>query len=191
VCFKNSLAETYSKSQLHRIHCITQKRLTAPCSRPLLNPQQNKTQKPIVCFKNTLAETNNKSQLYRIHCITKKRLTLHPAVGKPPVHTHCTMNYTPIIQELSSSLNTVERFTQKSTNNNNSIQKIRNVRRNRYRVLRLRSDQWCRNVQLVSKAPAECKNSVLDEIFENFKWSWSQNGGRVFSCFEKSQIKSV
>ena len=42
VCFKNSLAETYSKSQLYKIHCITQKCLTALRSRPLLNPQQNK-----------------------------------------------------------------------------------------------------------------------------------------------------
>jgi len=42
VCFKSSLAKTHNKSQLYRIHCITQKRLTTPCSRPLLNPQQNK-----------------------------------------------------------------------------------------------------------------------------------------------------
>jgi len=139
-----------------------------------------------MCFKNTLAKTYSKSQLYRTHCITKKRLTLLHAVGEPPVQSHCTTNYTLVFQELSSSLNTVERYTQKSTNNNNSIQQIRNVRRNMYRVLRLRSDQWCRNVQSVSKAPAECRKSVLDEFFENFKWSWSQKSGSVFS-----QIKSV
>jgi len=127
-----------------------------------------------MCFKNTLAESYIKSQLYRIHCITKKRITLLPVVGKPPVQTHCTTNYTPVIQELNSSFNIIERFTQKSTNTSDSIQHIRHVRRNRYRVLRLRSDQWCRNVQSVSKALAECRNSVLDEFFENFKWSWYQ-----------------
>ena len=42
VCFKNTLAETYSKSQLYRIYCITKKCLTAPCSKPLLNLQQTK-----------------------------------------------------------------------------------------------------------------------------------------------------
>jgi len=42
VFFKNTLAETYNKSQLYRIHCITQKRLPSPRSRPLLNLQQNK-----------------------------------------------------------------------------------------------------------------------------------------------------
>jgi len=142
VCFKNTLAETYSKSQLYRIHCITQKRLIAPRSRLLLNLQQNKKpHRNPLCSKNSLAETYSKSQLYIIHCITKKSLTLLPAVGKPPVQTHCTTNYTPVIQELSSSFNTIERFTHKSTNKNNSIQYIKNVRRNRYRVLRLRSNQ--------------------------------------------------
>ena len=42
MCSKNSLAETHSKPQLYRIHCITQKRLTAHRNRPLLNLQQNK-----------------------------------------------------------------------------------------------------------------------------------------------------
>jgi len=116
--------------------------------------------KSTVCSKNSFAETYSKSQLYIIHCITKKCRTLLPAVGKLPVQTHCTKNYTPVIQELSSSFNTLDRFTQKSTNKSNYIQQIRNVRRNRYRVLRLRS---------VSKALAECRNSVLDEFFENFK----------------------
>jgi len=69
VCFKNTLAETYNKSQLYRIHCITKKCLTLliaanhcwTFSRP-----RNHTEL-IVCFKNTLAETYSKSQLYRIH----------------------------------------------------------------------------------------------------------------------------
>ena len=91
--------------------------------------------KPTVCFKNTLVETYNKSQLYRIHCITKKRLTLLPAAGNPPVQTHCTKNYTPIIEEHSSSFNAVEKFTQKSTNKSNSIQQISNVRGNMYRAV--------------------------------------------------------
>jgi len=147
----------------HRVHCVFQEH---PCrnpqqvtiiQNPLYNPEtphcslqqttteptaeQETTQKPIVCSKNSLIETYSKSQLYRIYCITKKRLTLLLAVGKPPVQTHYTMNYTPVIQELSSSFNTIERFTQKSTNMSHSIQQIRNVRRNRYRVLRMRSDQ--------------------------------------------------
>ena len=42
VCSKNTLAKTYSKSQLYRIYCITQKCLTAPRSRPLLTLQQTK-----------------------------------------------------------------------------------------------------------------------------------------------------
>ena len=42
VYFKNTLAETYNKSQLYRIHCITQKCLTAPHNGPLLNLQQTK-----------------------------------------------------------------------------------------------------------------------------------------------------
>jgi len=49
VCFKNTLAETYSKSQLYIIHCITQKCLTAHRSRPLLNLQQNKKPHRIHC----------------------------------------------------------------------------------------------------------------------------------------------
>ena len=104
-----------------------------------------------VCFKDTLAETYTKSQLYKIHFITQKCLTLLSAAGKPPVQTHCTTNYTPVIQKHSSNFNTIERFTQKSTNKSNSTQQIRNVRGNRYRVLKLRSDQWCRNVQSLSK----------------------------------------
>ena len=75
------------------------------------------------------------------HYITKKRLLLLPAAGEPPVQTHCTTNYTTVIQEYNSSFNTDERFTHKLTNTSNSIQHIINVRRNRYRVLRLRSDQ--------------------------------------------------
>jgi len=47
------------------------------------------------------------------------------------------MNYTPVIQEHSSSFNTIEIFTHQSTNKSNSIQQISNARRNRYRVLRL------------------------------------------------------
>jgi len=116
-------------------HCSPQQTTAEPTS------EQETTQKPTVCFKNTLAESYSKSQLYRIHCITKKRLTLLPVVGKPPVQTHCTTNYTLVIQELSSSFNTIETFTQKSTNKSNSIQQIRNVRRNIYIMLRLRSDQ--------------------------------------------------
>jgi len=54
MCFKNSLAETHSKSQLYRIHSITQKRLTARCNRPLLNPQQNKkSHKNPLCVSRT------------------------------------------------------------------------------------------------------------------------------------------
>ena len=143
MCFKNTLAETHNKSQLYRIHCITQKCLTAPRSRPLLNLQQNKKphRNPLCVPRTPLVKPYSKSQLYRIHCITKKPLTLLPVVGKPPVQTHCTANYTLVIQELNSSFNTIEIFTQKSTNKSNSRQQIRNVRRNRYGVLRLRSDQ--------------------------------------------------
>jgi len=75
-----------------------------------------------MCLKNTLAETYSKSHLYKINCITKKRLTLLPAAGNPPVQTRCTMNYALVIQEHSSNFNTIERFTQKSTNKSNSIQ---------------------------------------------------------------------
>jgi len=127
-----------------------------------------------LCFKNTLAETYTKSQLYRIHCITQKRLTLLPLAGKPPVHTHYTTNYTIVIQEHSSSFNTIERFTQKSTNKSNSTQQIINVRGNRYRVLRLRSDQWCRNVQSLSKLQQNVEIQFLMNSLKTSNWSWSQ-----------------
>jgi len=54
VRLKNSLAEIHSKSQLYRVHCITQKRLTTTRSRPLLNPQQNKKpHRNLLCVSRT------------------------------------------------------------------------------------------------------------------------------------------
>jgi len=67
VCFKNTLAETYSKSQLYRIHYIIKKRLTLlPAANHYwtFSRQRNHIELT-VCFKNTLAETYSKSQLHR------------------------------------------------------------------------------------------------------------------------------
>jgi len=70
VCFKNSLAETYSRLQLYRIHCITQKRLTAPRSRPLLNPQQNKKphRNPLCVSRTPLLILSTSYNLHITHC---------------------------------------------------------------------------------------------------------------------------
>jgi len=131
----------------HRVHCVSQEH---PCwnlqqvtviQSPLYNletsnynPQQTTTeptaeqettQKPTVCFKNSLAETHSKSQLYRTHCITQNRLTLHLAVGEPPIQSHCTTNYTPVIQERSSSFKTDEEHSHSNTNT--SIQRFTTV----------------------------------------------------------------
>ena len=70
VRFKNSLAQTHSKSQLYRIHCITQTRLTAPRSRPLLNPQQNRKphRNPLCVSRRPLLNPTASHTLYRAHC---------------------------------------------------------------------------------------------------------------------------
>ena len=191
----------------HNVHCVFQEHLcwnlqqVTVIHNPLYNletpycsPQQTtaeptadqETTQNSLCVSRTPLLKPTTTQLYRIHCITKKRLTLLSTAGKPPVQTHCTMNYTPVIQEHSSSFNTIERFTQKSTNKSNSIQQIRNIRGNRYRVLRLRSDQWCRNVQSVSKLQQNAEIQFLMNSLKTSNLSSSQKVWQRFLLLVKS-----
>jgi len=97
VRFKNSLAETHSKSQLYRVHCITQKHLTATRSRPLLNPQQNKKS-----HRNPLCVS--RTPLLKPHQVT---VIENPLYNLEPPHTALrsrrTTSIVPLYHELHLS----------------------------------------------------------------------------------------
>jgi len=118
-----------------------------------------------VCFKNSLAETHNKSQLYRTNCITQNRLTLHLAVGEPLVQSHCTMNYTPVIQERSSSFNIDDENTI-TANTSTSIQRITKVIKKGYRRLSLMIKSVKKLSQSNQSSSSSSRKQFLMKMFD-------------------------